>query len=434
MRYSIRNLFSAVAAFAVVLVLGCGDPVPLKEMSEAHLAITKASTVKAEKYAPKEFKEAGDLLIKSHDQVKEEKYEDAQKTASASFQKAQDAYNIALPLLAKDAIDAAAKTVAEADELYASELANADFDNAQNKLKTANSEYDAKKYLEAYNDALEADKIAQNAKQLALAKKDSLKDAIAEVNETVKRAEAYNAASASPVKLAAAKEKSAAALSSYDNLKIKDGFAAVNEAKKNADEAYFESIKAAAAANITKAENSIADAEKQPNVKAASDELNASKEMLKTSRSQFDQSQYKESIQSSDEAVRLAGIALSVAVKTPAEEPKKDASVADQNVAAGDAGKTAEPKKEEPKTEEPAKVEPEYDTYVVQLFKGKYKDCLWYIAGKFYKSPVKWPHIYNANTDKIKNPNFIKPGWELKIPKKESLPAETPKVKSGKKK
>jgi nucleoid-associated protein YgaU len=427
MRYSIRNLFSAVAAFAVVLVLGCGDPVPLREMAEAHLEITKATSVKAEKYAPKELKEAGDLLIKSHDQVKNEKYDDAQKTAADSIKKAKEAYDIALPLLAKDAIDAADKTIAEADELYASELANADFDNAQNKLKASRADYDAKKFMDAYNGALEAEKMAQNAKQLALAKKDSLKDAIAEVNETVKRAEAYNAAAASPVKLAAAKEKSAAAQGSYDTLKIKEGYASVTEAKKNADEAYFESIKAAASANIVKAENAIADADKQPNAKAASDEINGAKEMLKTSRSQFDQSQYKESIQSSDEAVRLAAIGLSVAVKTPMEEPKKD-----------------EPKKEEPKlndvkpeqakTEEPAVVEPEYDTYVVQLFKGKAKDCLWFIAGKFYNSPIKWPHIYKANTDRIKNPNFIKPGWELKIPKKESLPVETPKVKSGKRK
>lgn len=427
MRYSIRNLFSAGAALAVVLVLGCGDPIPLKEMAEAHLEITKATTVKAEKYAPKEFKEAGDLLIKSHDQVKEEKYEDAQKTADASIKKAKEAYDIALPLLAKDAIDAADKTVAEADELYASELANADFDNAQNKLKAARADYDAKKFMDAYNGALEAEKMAQNAKQLALAKKDTLKDSIAEVNETIKRAEKYDAATASPVKLAAAKEKSAAAQSSYDGLKIKEGFAAVTEAKKNADEAYFESIKAAAAANIAKAESAIAETEKHPNAKAASDEINGAKEMVKTSRSQFDQSQYKESIQSSDEAVRLAGIALSVAVKTPAEDAKKDEPKTDQ-VKADDG------KKDEPKTEEPAKVEPEYDTYVVQLFKGKAKDCLWFIAGKFYQSPVKWPHIYKANTDRIKNPNFIKPGWELKIPKKESLPADQPKKKSGKKK
>ena len=64
----------------------------------------------------------------------------------------------------------------------------------------------------------------------------------------------------------------------------------------------------------------------------------------------------------------------------------------------------SEPPKVEPATEKPTK-------YVVK--KG---DSLWKIAGKVYHNPLKWPKIYRANKDKIKNPNRIYPGQVLMIP------------------
>lgn len=52
------------------------------------------------------------------------------------------------------------------------------------------------------------------------------------------------------------------------------------------------------------------------------------------------------------------------------------------------------------------------DSYVV--VKG---DCLWNIAKKFYGSGAQYTRIYNANKNKIKNPNLIYPGQVLIIPK-----------------
>jgi nucleoid-associated protein YgaU len=43
-------------------------------------------------------------------------------------------------------------------------------------------------------------------------------------------------------------------------------------------------------------------------------------------------------------------------------------------------------------------------------------DSLWKIAGKVYRNPLKWPRIYRANKDKIKNPNKIYVGQVLVIP------------------
>lgn len=43
-------------------------------------------------------------------------------------------------------------------------------------------------------------------------------------------------------------------------------------------------------------------------------------------------------------------------------------------------------------------------------------DCLWNIAKKYYGNGSKYTEIYNANQDKIKNPNLIYPGQVLMIP------------------
>jgi len=75
---------------------------------------------------------------------------------------------------------------------------------------------------------------------------------------------------------------------------------------------------------------------------------------------------------------------------------------------------------EEPLTElteseeikEPQIPQEEFITYKVQ--KG---DTLQKISYKFYGTHKKWKKIFEANKDKIKDPDFIKEGLILKIPK-----------------
>jgi Ca2+-transporting ATPase len=52
-------------------------------------------------------------------------------------------------------------------------------------------------------------------------------------------------------------------------------------------------------------------------------------------------------------------------------------------------------------------------TYVV-----KSGDSLSKIAGKLLGDVKRWPEIYEANKDKIKNPDLIYPGQEFVIPEK----------------
>ena len=66
----------------------------------------------------------------------------------------------------------------------------------------------------------------------------------------------------------------------------------------------------------------------------------------------------------------------------------------------------------EPQPPQPAGPVGEILTYVVQ--KG---DSLWKIAKRVYDDGTKYTVIYEANRDKIKNPNAIYIGQELTIPK-----------------
>jgi nucleoid-associated protein YgaU len=54
---------------------------------------------------------------------------------------------------------------------------------------------------------------------------------------------------------------------------------------------------------------------------------------------------------------------------------------------------------------------PEPRIYTVQ--KG---DSLSKIAKQFYGESSEWRRIYEANRDRIKDPDMIQPGWKLTIP------------------
>ncbi len=63
--------------------------------------------------------------------------------------------------------------------------------------------------------------------------------------------------------------------------------------------------------------------------------------------------------------------------------------------------------------------EKKISTYTVGTW-AENRDCLWNISGnmEIYSDPLLWVKIWQANTDKIKNPDIIFPGQVLTIPAK----------------
>ncbi len=81
---------------------------------------------------------------------------------------------------------------------------------------------------------------------------------------------------------------------------------------------------------------------------------------------------------------------------------------------AGPADKPEEPVvADKPATTEPA--EPAATTSDTSSYEVNQGDHLWGISDKSYGNPYKWPLIYKANSDKIKDADLIYPGQVFDI-------------------
>jgi nucleoid-associated protein YgaU len=412
-----------MALFAVipfVMGLTCGEPVPLKEMSMARAAITRALSVKADTYAPAELEEARKSLIASHDSVRDDAPDRAKDSAVTAHKKANEAYEKSLPLLAKDTMDAAEKSLVDAGEAYAPVLAKEEYEQAQALLKKAGEQFEDKKYRESIDSAMEADRLAKNARNGAIGKQDILRDAIEEVKATVGEAKKYNAAAYAPDKVKSAEDDIHLAAEALSKKELRKGFAAMESGKVAADEAYVESIKRSAQEDLIAAEILVAKAEKSEGAKEARDELEGARELIAGSKAQYADSRFRDSLISSAEAKRLAAFVIAAKPSDNAVK-EKDAATPKKELGQGPG--------EEPK---------EYKTYRVKYNPSR-RDCLWRIAGRYYNNPRLWKKIYEANRDKIGNPHLIHPGMSLRIPvsapsrkadKKDSMPAIKPEKES----
>ncbi|TAL29467.1 MAG: DUF4398 domain-containing protein [Spirochaetes bacterium] len=406
-----QSLLIMACCVALALAVACGDPIPIKEMSLAKSMMTQAQSVKADKYAPKELEDAGKLLLDCHSAILDEKWDLSKDLAGKSYEKAKEAFDKSIPLLAKDAMDIAEKSLKEAEEAYAEELAKAEYGQAKDAMKGSSDGFENKKFYEAYEKALEADKLAKNARNAALGKQDTLRDAIREVEVTLDEAAKLNAAEFAPEKMKAAEESKKLAEEALVGTKLKQGFDAVGIAKVSADEAYLEALKGSSREAIVSAEMSLEKAEKSAGALTAKEELAASKEAVGKAKEQFADARYKESLTSSAEAKRLAAIviggkAAGGAVIVGAGGATKTGV---EGVAAYPVGSTVVGANGE------YIVTGEFTPYKVLLNEAD-RECLWKISQKNYGDWKLWRVIYSANTDQIKNWDLIYPNQVLRLP------------------
>ena len=399
-------LYGIIIAFAAVFFTACGDPIPIKEMTDAKKAITRAYTVKADFYAKDELKTAEESLLKCHDYIKSDELDKAKDSALQSSEKADEAYNKSLPLLAGDTIRIAEESLNEAAEASAERLAKDEFTKATDLLARANDQFQNKAYNDSRVTAIESDEQAKQARNLAIGRKDVLGDAINEVKYTIDQAGRYNAEKYAFEKYSLAKENLKTSEDFYKDLKLKQGFASVEVAKINADEAYQAALEGSAQDAIQQADAYLASAEKSEGAELAKDELAASRESLDNARAMFGEARYKESMDYASESMKLARIVMDT--KKPVETDMSTSTAVAADTAA-----------DKDKTETKAAVveeEKDYDIYRV-VYREKLKDCLWRISEKYYGTPWRWKKIYEANRDRIKDPDLIYPGWLLKIPR-----------------
>ena len=393
--------FLPIVLFAACVFagMGCGEKVPIQEMSAAKVEITKAESVKADQYAPDEIRAARTKLMESHTQVAKGDTDDAGKTAGVSRVKAEEAYNKAVPLLAKDSIETAEKSFEGATEAYAENLAKDEYLRAQSGIKDSNDQFQNKQFYNAHLKAVAADEDARKARDIALGKKNVLSDSITDVNVTVDRARKFNAEKHAGDNLRLAEENVKIANDSLGTLRLKQGFSAVEVAKMNADEALAKSMRGSSGDRIGEAKTLLGQAEKSPGAAIAKTDLAMARESLKSSEQLNSDGKYPESISAAEDSQRLSRLVLGV---------KGGARVDLSMQGKEGAGEGA-------KSTDQVDCERGYAIYVVRLIPGN-KDCLWRISRQYYRDPLKWSKIYDANRDQISNPNLIKPGQRLKLP------------------
>lgn len=384
-----KNILIVLISF--LFFVSCGDPIPIQEMSKAKKEISRAYSVKAEKYAKEDIDSANENLKNSHDSITDEKMDDAKDLAETSYEFAKKAYDKSVILLAKDTIALAEESLNLANEAYAEEFSKNEYKKASDLIKKSNKTFEEEKYYNSYEIAVQADIIAKNARNIALSKESVLFDEISEVNEIIKKTQNYEYQRFAPEKIKLATENLDIAVESHKKLKLKKGFAAVEIAKLNAEEAYLSSLEGTAKLDYVNAELVVVKASETEGASIAKDELAAANEALGSSKKSLDEKQYLESIAFSNEAYRLATIVK--VTNKPQIETKIEVA-------------QKKPKKEQ-----------SFFYYKVK-YKENYKDCLWRISKKYYKNPRLWKKIYKANKKRIKNPDIILPGWIIKIPKK----------------
>jgi len=395
-----RSTLGIIAA-GMIFFIGCGEPIPIQEMVQSRKAISKALSVNADKYAPEDVKKAKEKLFECHDYITKEDLDKAKSSASESAVLADQAYDKSVPLLAKDTIAISEKSLEESREVYAERLAKDEFDEADKTLKKSNEQFQNKEYYESYMTAVEADKLAKNARNISLSKKVLLEDAIVEVKYTLEQASKYNSDKYSSEKYTLAMENLNIAEKSYAELKLKRGFSAIEVARINADEAYIESLKGTSAAKLDNAAEVLKKAEKSDGAAVAKEELAASKEAFENAKLLQPEGKYKESMDFSDQAVNNALVVI--ATKKPVDTPV----VSDVNVK----GASKDIKNNINQEDKKQFVEKRKKVYKIRK-----DDYLRKISKKFYKNEMMWKKIYRSNKKKIKNPDLIFPDDIIVIP------------------
>jgi len=399
----LNKTFIAIITAGLLTATACELKVPIKEMSLARLAITRAEEVRAEKYAPEELKTAREQLLQTHELIKNDDTKKAGETAENALKSATAAIDKSLPLLARDSLDEAKQVYGEAEKLYAEEYAPGEFAAAGAALKESEELLGNGKYWESHKKSLEALNSGRAAKDKCLAAVPELMKKIDRLKGETDALWKDGGEALALEELKAAEEslKSSGAMIAENS--IKDAVAKIDEAEKSLQLAREKIYRGKAQEKLTAARDALKKAEESDYRERFLADIEKASSFIAEGGTLFDNGKYPDSIEKSDDAIMLLNSVMIDVEKAAEEKRLEEERKAALQKKDADSADGAETKKE--KSAE----------YVVR-YNPASRDCLWRIAQRMYKDARKWPLIYIANRDKIKDPDLIFPGQKLVIP------------------
>jgi nucleoid-associated protein YgaU len=480
----INFLKSAIIIPALLLfATACDLDVPVREMVDAKMAIEEGHKYKADKYSPDELKQAETALFKSNELLKDEKADDAKKSAIEAQELAQKALDKTLPLYSADMLESADKTVLEAEKLFAERFSPENFSSAKENLSLAREEHgkpDYKKSIElsssalAFADMAKADSLKNSDEikneidslrtKLAALKEspisDSAGDEIREADDEISKADdnmAENNLRGTVAATDAARENITAAeriieantiygeisrlrkeinsaITAEKNDAIRNDLDKASLALNRAETLIEEPDFPAARTAVAEAEKLLAGSKIKAKEILLQDRINNAREELKTAENMDKEFAHEKNLAIAGSLLNESETELKAARYDKSEDALDEAETmiaAIKNsieIAAKEKENQVETAAEEKKESEETvekKTEPEENIYVVQ-WRKKDTDCLWRISLKVYNDASFWPAIYIANKDQIKDPDLIFPGQKFKIPPK---PEKRPEYK-----
>ncbi|MFH1613241.1 MAG: DUF4398 domain-containing protein [bacterium] len=177
-----KGIFCLFVGALMMFLVGCGGiPIPTAEMENAKTAIQSAEESQAPKYAPVELTGAKTDYSSAEGKIVKKKNAEAKVLAISSYDKAVDAKSKSLTALAKieelkknamSAIADAKIAINLAKDSEAEKYAFSKLQEAENLLAQAETSFGVEDYLESINLANKAIDVANEARRMAIAKKE----------------------------------------------------------------------------------------------------------------------------------------------------------------------------------------------------------------------------------------------------------------------
>ncbi len=438
-----------LSVFTLGMLVACGSELPIQNLNTAKREIGRAESLRAGEFAPEELSEAKKSLYQAHEKAADENGTEARKLADYATSKAYDALERSLPRLSARAREEATQAIDAADEAFATGFAPGEFDRAvalrkegdfrmergdeslnaflQERSEEKKSVLRKKAFQEyeaSYNHYLESKKVAEGARATALSSKGELRQSARYVEEDLNTAETYLGGPND--KTRSVREVLASAYQDIERGELKKANEKIEQSRSQARTILAGSIQNYArerlqtATEVVEDSNSRfekiaeSDVQSDPALKdqyeRARENLGAANEALASAGNLYSQEKYEDSIQQSEEAIRLSEIVMD-----------QTSSLSSEAIAR--ARRTSESPKQQvrepkPDTASSKKLSEGWSKYTVR--KTKPEDCLWRIAGRkdIYGNPKLWPRIYRANKSQIRNRDLIFPNQVLYIPPK----------------